>query len=493
MRPHPSLVLAVVILALVGLAIGLVELQKTDDPRVDDPRANLPKVAAHVDHASFFREGFQSGPDVTKACLECHADAGQDFLHTAHWTWTGDTIEREGTEIAIGKKNLLNNFCLTIESNWPRCTSCHAGYGWDDAEFDFTDVTKIDCLVCHDHSGQYQKGAADAGHVAPTTDLLAAARSVGRPTRANCGTCHFNGGGGNAIKHGDLDGTMLFPTPTIDVHMGLHDLQCVDCHRTEKHDITGRSMSVSVSDTKRVRCTDCHVDTPHLDDRINAHTTTVACQTCHIPRMAKRAATKMRWDWSTAGEDRPDADPHEYLKAKGSFVYETDVEPDYAWYDGRSERYLKGDRIDPTAVTPMNRPLGDVGDPDARIWPFKVHRGKQPYDAVNLYFVTPKTFGPGGYWADFDWDQAIRLGTQDSGMQYSGAYGFAETEMYWPLSHMVAPAEDALQCADCHTEGGRMDWEALGYDGDPAGRGSRATTGILRTVSTVNDTEGGTR
>ncbi|KAB2853378.1 MAG: cytochrome C, partial [Anaerolineae bacterium] len=54
-----------------------------------------------------------------------------------------------------------------------------------------------------------------------------------------------------------------------------------------------------------------------------------------------------------------------------------------------------------------------------------------------------------------------------------GQYGFAPTTSYWPQTHMVAPAEDALQCVDCHGENGRMDWEALGYPGDPMMWGGR--------------------
>jgi len=482
MRPHPSLVLSLVTATVVVLVVGLVQWQKADGPENDAPRAHLPEHAAHVDHATFFDDGserrFASGPDVTRACLECHADAGQQVLHSTHWTWAGDVVESDGTEVAIGKKNLLNNFCISIEGNWPRCTGCHAGYGWDGPDFDFSDVENVDCLVCHEQSGQYVKETGKAGHPAADVDLLEVARSVGRPTRANCGRCHFNGGGGNAVKHGDLDGTMLFPTPTIDVHMGRHDLQCVDCHRTTDHVIPGRSMSVSVSNTQRVTCNDCHSATPHVDERVNAHTSAVACQTCHIPRMAPRAATKMHWDWSAAGEDRPDADPHDYSKLKGSFVYERDVEPEYAWYDGRSERYLKGDVIDPDTVTALTRPLGDIDDSDARIWPFKVHRGRQPYDTENSWFVTPQTYGGEGYWTHFDWDRAIRNGTRASGLDYSGSFGFAPTAMYWPLSHMVKSADEALQCADCHGEGGRMNWEALGYPGDPATRGGRDRTAL---------------
>jgi hypothetical protein len=37
------------------------------------------------------------------------------------------------------------------------------------------------------------------------------------------------------------------------------------------------------------------------------------------------------------------------------------------------------------------------------------------------------------------------------GMPYSGEYGFIDTKVYLPLSHMVSKAEDALQCQDCHT------------------------------------------
>ena len=54
-----------------------------------------------------------------------------------------------------------------------------------------------------------------------------------------------------------------------------------------------------------------------------------------------------------------------------------------------------------------------------------------------------------------------------SGLPYSGEYGFAETVMYWPINHMVSPKDKALKCGDCHGGTGRMDWKALGYEGDP--------------------------
>jgi octaheme c-type cytochrome (tetrathionate reductase family) len=487
MLRSPGFVLAAVIAVSLTLVALLVQLQEAPASRTDDPRAAMARPAAHVDHATFFDGEFATGPEVTAACLQCHAEEGEDVLHSAHWTWAGDHTVRDGEDIAIGKKNLLNNFCISVESNWPACTTCHAGYGWRDETFDFDDATNIDCLVCHDQSGQYHKQGGTGGLPADDVDLLEAARSVGRPTRANCGTCHFSGGGGDAVKHGDLDGTMLHPTPEIDVHMGRYDLQCVDCHRTLDHRIAGRSMSVSVSNTQRVLCTDCHAEAPHGDVRLDEHATALACQTCHIPEMAVRAPTKMSWDWSKAGEDRPDADPHEYLKIKGEFVYERNAMPEYYWYDGTATRYLKGDPTVADGVTDLNHPGGDAATAGAKIWPFKVHRGKQVRDANTGRLLIPKTFGEGGYWAEFDWDRALRLGSEKSGLEYTGEYDFAATAMYWPLSHMVAPAERALQCADCHGPNSRLDFPALGYEGDPMQRGARTRQGLL------DATEGGAR
>jgi octaheme c-type cytochrome (tetrathionate reductase family) len=302
---------------------------------------------------------------------------------------------------------------------------------------------------------------------------LASAKSVGRPNRTNCGICHFNGGGGDAVKHGDLDQTMYFPTKDIDVHMGNEDFACVDCHRSEDHEIQGRSMSVSVEDTAGIGCTDCHDEAAHENDRLNAHTQTLACQACHIPEYAVREATKVDWRWSEAGQDLPITDKHVYMKIKGRFKYEREVVPEYYWYNGTADRYIKGDTFDPSTPLRLNSPRGDIHDPTARIWPFKVHRGNQPYDLVNRTILAPKTVGEGGYWTDFDWDQAMRLAEPITGLKYSGNMGFADTEMYWPLSHMIAPKDRALQCVDCHGEGGRMSWKELGYDGDPAERGGR--------------------
>jgi hypothetical protein len=123
--------------------------------------------------------------------------------------------------------------------------------------------------------------------------------------------------------------------------------------------------------------------------------------------------------------------------------------------------------MDPTKVTKLTYPKGDIKDQAAKIYPFKTHTGKHIYDSKNNIFITPKVFGPGGYWKDFDWGKAAKLGMEASGLSYSGEYGFAPTNMYWRINHMVAPKKEALACLDCHGDSGRMDWKVLGYQGDP--------------------------
>ncbi len=448
--------------------------------KVEDPWETIKKQRVHLDHAPFFTKPFNAPQEVTRACLECHETAAKDLMKTAHWKWESEPVKVPGHEkpMKIGKKNLLNNFCIAIGGNWVKCTSCHAGYGWADDSFDFSKEENVDCLVCHDWSGGYAKG--EYGLPAKGTDLLAAAKKVGYPRRDNCGICHIYGGGGMGVKHGDLDNSLVNPTENTDIHMGRHNMLCVDCHKTESHNITGKAYSVSVGHENGIDCTDCHAANPHAGNRLNAHTAAVACQTCHISAYARKAPTKTHWDWSKAGDAARKEDPHHYLKIKGEFVYGKNLVPEYAWFNLKSYRYIQGDTIDPEKVTPLNKPMGDITDKNAKIWPFKIHRATQPYDKEYKYLLKPVTAGEGGFWHEFDWDKAFKLAEDISGLKYSGSYGFARTDMYWPLSHMVSPASRALQCSDCHSEKSRLDWKALGYKGDPAKTGGRNADTLIK-------------
>jgi len=441
-----------------------------------------------ADHSKFdiLQQDFAIGPEVTAACLTCHTEAAKQIMETLHWTWEY-TDPQTGEE--LGKKNVINNFCQSISSNEPRCTSCHVGYGWEDDSFDFTVEENVDCLVCHDTTLTYKKFPSGAGHpvygegkefplgtVWEPIDLTYIAQNVGATSRATCGSCHFEGGGGNGVKHGDLDQSLIAPDRSLDVHMDANGLNftCATCHQPIAHTIPGSRYQVEAKDHDGVAviskgqtaltCEDCHGLEPHPEDaNLDHHVDKIACQTCHIPSYARGGyPTKTWWDWSTAGKMNAEGKPysevdengwHIYLSKKGDFIWEENVQPEYAWFNGDIDYQNLKPFDEGTTVLAVNQIYGTFDDLDGRIWPFKVMRGMQPYDTVNNTLVTPHVYGNDetSYWNNFDWDKAITAGMEYSGTPYSGEYDFIETEMYWPISHMVAPAEDALECNTCHT------------------------------------------
>jgi octaheme c-type cytochrome (tetrathionate reductase family) len=466
------------VLILLALAAPIYIFWPRSAP-AEDAWAYVPLKKTPTEHTDIVRGPFETPQEVTRACLACHPGSAAQVMATTHWTWESEPFDVPWRDepVTIGKKTQINNFCIGAQGNERRCMSCHAGYGWSDPSFDFQNQENVDCLACHADMGLYAKG--EYGNPAEGVDLLAAARSVRSPTRENCGACHFNGGGGNNVKHGDLDESLYFPNENRDVHMGQYEMECVDCHRGDDHQILGRLLvdNYQIDPAEQVHCTDCHQGSLHQDERLNLHTTAVACQTCHIPEMAVKDPTKLFWDWSEAGQDVPE-DHFTYLKIKGTFVYEENVEPQYLWYNGNNTyRYILGDPVNPDGPTMINHPAGNINDFKALIFPFKIHVAIQPYDTIYQTLLQPRTAGGGrgggGYWEVFDWASALALGASDTGIQFSGEYGFTETWMYWPTTHMVQAKEKALQCVSCHSPDGRLDWEALGYPGDPIRWGGR--------------------
>jgi hypothetical protein len=82
----------------------------------------------------------------------------------------------------------------------------------------------------------------------------------------------------------------------------------------------------------------------------------------------------------------------------------------------------------------------------------------QPYDKGNNTLVYMHLWGDDkdAYWGNYDMGRAIKVGMEKHGIPYSGEYGFVETYSFWPITHMVAPKEDALACGECHAKGGRL-------------------------------------
>lgn len=437
-------------------------------------------VNAQEDHSQFIEGPFDTPQEVTQTCLACHDGVDTAIMKTRHWNWKGNEFTNpDGTKTWLGKQNLINNFCIAVPSNWPRCTSCHISYGWKDNSFDFTNGNNIDCLVCHDGTGTYTKTPTGAGMPDPKVDLLKVAQSVGKTKVANCAACHFNGGGGTGVKHGDMDASLLNPTPEIDVHLGQYKFTCATCHAGENHAILGASHGSAVTGTNHIACADCHSKTVHQKKVLNDHIKSVACETCHIPTFARQEPTKTWWDWSTAGQDKQtpkdEFGMETYSKMKGDFVWEKNVVPTYRWHNGKTDYYRMGEKIDPDETLVFNRLEGNVDDPDSKITPFKVMKGKQIFDEEYKYLIIPKLFGADGYWKTFDWNQASNIGMQSVNLAYSGHFGFVSTEMYWTVNHMVGQTKDALTCDDCHSENKpvRLDWQALGYSGDPIKTGGR--------------------
>ncbi|MBV1865727.1 MAG: tetrathionate reductase family octaheme c-type cytochrome [Rhodobacteraceae bacterium] len=506
------------------------------------PRSPMPKNEdSTADHSSFqiLQREFTSGPEVTSACLTCHTDADDQMMHSIHFKWEFDNPI---TGQIQGKSKVINSFCGNVAGNEPRCTSCHAGYGWDDMSTkpplqstvgtgwdellpkpvmqsfapnpDKLTANAVDCLACHDRSGQYTKGATMAGHVpvdpvkpkmktitgakAWAVDLKLAAQSVGLPGRDNCGNCHFYGGGGDNVKHGDLSSALYDPDKSIDVHMASEGLNftCATCHVEEKHQWAGSRYNVTATDPHgtgkpgsartTATCESCHSNDPHpalllnpllalKGMKLNDHTDKLACQTCHIPEFARGGvATKTLWDWSTAGKLADDGsilklheyvqsdgkELHTYLSTKGDFEWQEDVVPNYSWFNGVLKNTLRDEEIDPRKVVPINRIGGADGGDDTRIWPFKQMIGRQAYDSGRNVLAFSHVWGPEtdtAFWTNFDWSKAVDAGMKAAGQEYSGEFGFVDTQMYWPITHMVAPAENALKCESCHTEDGRLE------------------------------------
>jgi octaheme c-type cytochrome (tetrathionate reductase family) len=456
-----------------------------------------------ADHSKFKElEGpFNSGPEVTKACLSCHTEAAKQVHRTKHWTWE---FMNPGSNQKLGKKNVLNNFCISVESNYPGCTACHVGYGWKDANFDFSKEENVDCLVCHDTTGLYQKPPGLAGNpvvgkaielppgsgkfIKPV-DLARVAQKIGKTSRDTCGACHFRGGGGDGVKHGDMDTSLAAPDEAVDIHMdaaGL-DFTCGTCHKTSSHDVPGSRYTPTAQDKGGVHirgketkgnpatCVSCHGNAPHKESkeaaRLNTHTNKLACQTCHIPAYARGGVpTKLKWDWSTAGKLDKDGkqfsikDDHGhviYASHKGDFELGTNVKPEYRWFNGEVTYTLLGDKIERPNDGPVgiNKINGSPNDGKSLIWPMKIMRGKQPYDPEYKTLVKPHTVGNDdtGFWKNLNWEKAVETGMKAAGQPFSGKVDFIETEMYWPITHMVAPKDKAVGCNECHTKGGRLE------------------------------------
>jgi len=473
-----------------------VDMNYRIDTIVEQPTQRVDSTST-ADHRKFeeLKGPFHNGVEVTQACLKCHTEAGHQFMQNIHWTWR---YENQKTGQILGKRDLINTFCTNARGNEGMCAQCHASYGWKDDTFDFTNQNNIDCVVCHDRSGTYYKTPPTSGNKACSVMFEGkqpiqwenVAQSVGLPGRENCGGCHFYGGGGDGVKHGDLDSSLIHPTRSLDVHMDEQgpNFACTTCHVTRKHVWAGSRYEVKATDPQGTgkpgqrrdvaTCESCHGTQPHPKNsltglKLNDHVDRVACQTCHIPTIARGGvATKIDWDWRTAGKTKNgegykedgyvqgNGEPRDtYKSIKGTFKYGENLVPYYGWFDGQMLYTTIDTQFDPAqGPVAMNQFEGSAHDPNSRIWPFKQMHTVQPYDKGNNTLVYMQLWGDdeNAYWGNYDFAKAIQAGMEKYHLPYSGEYGFVETYSYWPITHTVAPKEQALECGECHAKQGRL-------------------------------------
>ncbi len=424
----------------------------------------------------------------TKTCLKCHAKEATSFFHSQHYQWQGNApqiVNSHGKK--LGKLNTINDFCTNPKSNWiglvrnsrgeiltKGCSQCHAGLGaLPQEKISQAQLENIDCLICH--ASGYQRdlyeNADGSWSWKPVLwknqeGMDSVSKRISLPTKTNCLRCHAGSGGGPNFKRGDIEYALADTDKAFDVHMGSDgaNLQCTDCHAGEDHRVRGRGSDLSGTDEpgKPLSCADadCHGSAPHKAEVLNFHAQRVYCTTCHVPVFAKQDATDMVRDWSKPSYNA------ELDKWSATITMSKNVVPVYAWYNGTTWEQLPDQPVKRLAngAVGMMMPQGDRSDPKARIFPFKLHRAKMPVlDGKN--FIIPIVVEE--FFANGKIDEAVKHAALDMYGVKDAKYSWTDTERYMGIFHEVEPAKQALACLDCHAPGGRMDWKALGYDGDP--------------------------
>jgi hypothetical protein len=408
-----------------------------------------------------------SGPGM---CVDCHSTEARDMFASTHYQWQGDPIYMTGGPAKQGKiAGAVNTYCGNITGNWNGCSGCHVGRGLLPAEVSSQEqLANIDCLVCHQK--EYKRVKVD-GVMVPdvgnmTISMDQAVQTVHLPERANCLGCHAKAGGGDAVKRGDLAlATINTADRDYDVHMATTgaNLTCQSCHAVQNHRFPGKGSDLRPTDLDvPVECANCHGSRPHDNTRLNQHTATVACQTCHIPTYAKNArdtaadeATEVDRSW-LAGSEHTAPPLHPVLTKANNLM------PKYLFWNRYSTNYVLKDSApydEEKGTYATSRPQGDVND--GKIYPFKYKTSDYPMRTASQELIPLDT---SVFFATADADAAAKAGLKNMGYLESDDYAWVTTDTYQLLNHQVSPSEQALQCLDCHLNTRRIDLQGeLGY------------------------------
>lgn len=434
-----------------------------------------------------------AGYDGTRTCVECHDTAAKEVAESLHYQTGGEPRFIEGWEKGKGA-GLLADFSPLYHTyagiNWAGikpagaarqeqpngCAVCHMGMGKQPNQtgaLAADDSENIDCLVCHGPGYRRsivkevktvkeklivrEKGKTKGKwiekekeiakeafrfRIAPATgvDVLNVARQAQKTSAEMCLRCHGAAVGGNfwrGITGGEND-----------VHFSM-GMSCTECHTVKKHKIAGGAAIKTQELTDvTVGCPNCHTEKPHKGDSgplLNKHSYRIACQTCHVPAIARHAnaATVTDIDWTTPTKNEKSG-LFEPASRRGSRL-----KPEYLWWN--------------RTMRSAWEPAGSKRDRQARIYPWQRINSTVIADAatgmplpleISVYAVTGD---PGA---------AAAKGAAEARQPYSGKWKAIQQTMLVSVNHQVAPKDEALKCGDCHDSNGRIDLKTLGYGRD---------------------------
>lgn len=474
-----------------------VEPPPVDPPPVDPPEVVFEQglIPAHNTITEY------NGPAT---CIACHQEEASEMLDSLHMQWSGPTPELSNTDgQSLGKGvGGINTFCTYAMSSKGACFSCHVRA--DGNAPDPVQAEDVDCLMCHNDNYQrkfiadpdntvtvtnvlgaiktYVFGKVDGqgnyttvpdyDKMAPGTHMVNIARTVHLPTNSSCLRCHAKAGGGDWVKRGDIGLNSAHATVEQDVHLAKEgaDLACVNCHSALNHKIAGRGIDLRQTEAEAPTCQACHDTAPHNNVALNRHAQgQISCQVCHIREYAKGGATEMSRDWSNPVWNAA------FCSGQGGFVgeevKESNVKPEYVWFDGTSYVYNVGETITPGSdgIYNMAKANGNAFDGNSKIVPIKRHFSTMPLHESG------KIVPPAIMWMFMtgDFDVAVQKGMEEQGM--SGNYSIVEADAEMLITHGVDPKEKAPSCAECHNGSGAtpdgigmVPFAQLGYHTVPA-------------------------
>jgi hypothetical protein len=447
-----------------------------------------------------------NGFDGPQTCGACHSDALHEVTHSVHWyvsskvrnvkglpdgTWWG-MVNRE---CALAGSTALSNWTAATKGRFTAesagCGMCHIGQldtpplppGREATD---AEAATVDCLVCHAQSYDMDarttlvSDASGREHWGQDRSLTAALSITRVPTAEACLRCHEH-----SFSRDYKRGTPY--EPTNDVHAAA-GMPCTSCHVTRNHLIAkGQNESDMVANDlpdQQVACFNCHGGEPHRGaeaDPLNAHTATIACQTCHIPV----AGGIVREDWGTPVRDDGQGSYSALSKYDGIpaivglWVPAVTIMrgvPDHMWrvsntagqHDAQSwMAFATATRSSDGATIFPVRALSQIllFDRAIKMWqaPGMAFLKDEPGMADFPLLLAPnrEVYNTTG-----DVTKAIEAGVRSGaqmGMHWSGEWTSMEIPgtSYISVNHGVRRI--GLGCRDCHSPNGELNFASLGY------------------------------